>query len=188
MRAGLPAGEAVVLAVDEVVEFVETAGLAGRAVETREAGFEGVASFGRTDQRVVESLFPKDRIGRGDVGGGVGKRRRCDFAQEVRVSFGAQRETGVFVKEREFAVLVNEAKFTLFEEDPVVLGQERGEDARATGVGAVVPMDVEEGRVGGVQPVFEDVAPPTVKRPVDAHVVGDEVEEEAHAVGAQAFG
>ena len=44
-----------------------------------------------------------------------------------------------------------------------------------------VPVDVEERGVGRAAPVLEHVVPPVVVRAGDAHVVGDDVHDEAHA-------
>ncbi len=51
---------------------------------------------------------------------------------------------------------------------------------------AEVPVDVQSRRVFGVAAVPENVPPPRVHvGNTDAHVVGDDVEDQAEAVGAQ---
>jgi len=49
-----------------------------------------------------------------------------------------------------------------------------------------VPVDVEEGRERRRLAPFEDVEPPPVLVPADPHMVGDKIEDEAHAALVQA--
>ena len=43
-----------------------------------------------------------------------------------------------------------------------------------------LPIDIESGRVRGFRPPFHDVKPPRIVGVEDTHVIGNEVQNEAH--------
>ncbi len=91
----------------------------------------------------------------------------------------------VEVANRESAGFVAKYEVSRFEHLAVGLAEEAQQDPVAQLDLARPPIDIEESRMTGAGAIFEDVVPPFVLIADDAHVVGNDVEDLAHAVGMQ---
>ena len=88
-------------------------------------------------------------------------------------------------QEKEGAVLVAQGQVLVLQRPTILIPQNRQEHL----VGQLGldrgPVHVEEGRILGTRTVFEHVRPPGVFAGGDPHVVGDDIEELAHAVALE---
>ena len=106
--------------------------------------------------------------------------------QELRVAAHRDREALLEVGDVEGALGSRELQPELagFEHLAVLIAEHRQRDLAEEAARARLPVDVEEGRIGADRAPFEHVQPPGIVG-TDAHVVGHEVEQQAHAVLVQ---
>ena len=106
-------------------------------------------------------------------------------AEDARPRARRDRQHRVEVADEEAAVLEDELQLAAVEHGAVLVAQDRQQHL----VGQLglhgAPVDVEGRRVGRGGAVLEHVEPPGVAVLRDAHVVGDDVDEQAHAARAQ---
>jgi hypothetical protein len=108
--------------------------------------------------------------------------------QDARVRPRIDREDGLVIAHQEAAILVLELQLAVLEHPAVVVAEDGQEDPVAQLGLERLPVDVEEGREARGGAVLEHVLPPGVPRPDDAHVVGDDVDQQTHAARPEGVG
>src|SRR5882672_1293328 len=212
-----PKTEAIRLIVEETFQVVETVGVAFAAVDFRQnliqGGFEDCTAINQAcDPALDNFLFPLTFPYLGQVG--ILPRRQVGQGGEYALEFEQVIVTGwelvfyfrknLFEEQRpgawgqgikdalsvegKRACFVGGADHLAFQDEAKLIGQERQQDfVGKLGLGRV-PIDIEvagEVRTGAV---FEHVPPPEIRRMGDAHVVGDDVDNQPHGKPLQAFG
>ena len=108
--------------------------------------------------------------------------------EDLRIRVRAQRQTRPGVADEERALGQLDAELSRLEDAAVLVGQ----DGEQHLVGQLalhgMPVDVEERGARRAGAVLEDVEPPRVGVARDAHVIGDDVEDEAEAMRGQRRG
>ena len=209
-----PVGGAVRLVGEQRVQRLHALGVAGLAVEEPDVVLDEGAHRGRRRQQrdqllTADLLFaparghargilvrvrrqrrePRDeRLQRDDVGV-LGAQRGGEDVDAVAQDPGPRarrdRQHGVEVADEEAPVLEAQLQLAAVEHGAVLVAEHGQQDL----VGELglhgPPVDVEGRGVGRGGAVFEHVQPPRVAVLRDAHVVGDDVDEQAHVAGAQ---
>lgn len=93
--------------------------------------------------------------------------------------FGVNGEALFEVGDPELVLFVDEPEFAAFEGAAVMIAEDREEDFLVESWAMGIPVDVEGGGEAGEMAVSEEIGPPLVKGMADAHVVGDNIEEQA---------
>jgi hypothetical protein len=109
-------------------------------------------------------------------------------AEDGGEGFGVNGEALFEVGDPELVLFVDESEFAAFEGAAVMVAEDREEDflveSRVTGV----PVDVEGGGEPGAMAVAKEISPPMVMGMADAHVVGDDIEEQAEVKSFEGAG
>lgn len=179
--------------------------LALLAVEALDRRLEGPAYRWRALQEVAQpKLRSRSRRRRGgqirpiDLGDGlqrrdsvlwpgVGAQPRQRVAEDLRVALRAEREGAVVVFDHQPSILEAELQLAPLQ-DPAVLVAQDGEQDLPPQLGlGRGPVDVERAGVMGAASVLQDVVPPGIVVGPDTHVIGDDVDQQAHLPGRQRF-
>src|ERR1700680_2051807 len=96
------------------------------------------------------------------------------------VGAGSDRKQGIEVLKKEAAVLKCEFNFAGIEGLAEGTSQHRQKNSAVETARVGMPFDIEEGGVGGLGAIFEDIHPPRIFG-AGGHVIGNGVEEETHA-------
>ena len=102
--------------------------------------------------------------------------------QDERIAGRRDREGGVVVVDMEGALVEDEPQLAAFQDVAELIAQHRHQHLVAQLVLERPPVDIEEGGIFGRAAVFEHVLPPGVGAAADAHVVGNDIEDEAHSM------
>ena len=211
LRGDAPKSEPIRLVVEHLFEQIETRGVAGRAVELGHRAGDEVADrrilrgqrseaplddlllalpFG--DEGGVGLVAARQMLDRGEdalefvesrvAGAELRLQLRQPVHEDKSVAARSDGEAVVEVADRERAGVVFELQLLRFEDLDVRFAEDRDEDAALElGAGRRGPGDVEVAGVGRRRAVLEDVVPPGVFAADHGHVVGDDVEQNAHA-------
>ena len=194
-----PEGEAVVLALEELVQGVRI------GVETLDEVVDRARSGrllakGRGQQAAGDLLVAVPAVdtrvvrvrGGWQVGEHVGDEREalrpgpggglCE--ERVERAWGHGKRV-VGVADLESSLGMVEPQLARLQHPAVVVAEDGHEDHVAQPLLGRVPLDIEVARVAARLPVLEHVPPPRVLRPRDRHVVGHQVDDMAQAVLAQ---
>ena len=207
-----PVREAVRLQVQQPVERVEAARLPGAAVQPADAALDQIADAaaggGERREAPLDDLLlarahrhrrgitiaarrqvaagGEDALQLVGVGAGVILEPLVNRALEHRgVGVRRDRQRLIEVADEERAVAVGELQLLALEHLAVLAAEDRDQDLVGELILHRVPLDVEEAGEARARAVLEDVEPPRVGRPGDAHMVGHEVHDVAHAAGLQ---
>ena len=112
------------------------------------------------------------------VGAGLGH----DLLQDLAVSIWADRQSMLVIPggKAAFGVVVAKRDLAAFQRFAIGAAKNRNQNAAAGSPGQGLPIDIERGRVGGFRSPFQDIEPPRIVGVVNAHVIGHEIENEAH--------
>ena len=104
--------------------------------------------------------------------------------QDNRIARRRQRKTVLVIPGAEAALGHIEAQFNLaaFEHRPVLVAEHRQQHAAFQILAERIPIDVEITRIGRGLAPFENIEPPRIVGTPDRHMVGHDVEDEAHAM------
>ena len=207
-------GEPVRLHVQQAVERVEAARLAGDAVQTADARVDERAdvrarALQRRETTLHDLLFARangDRLGIAIAARREVARRGENALQLVGVAavvllepalhrlfehspecVGRDRQRLVVVADEERAVAIGQPQFLPLEDRAVLIAENRDQDLVGELVLHRMPFDVEEAREARARSVLEHVEPPRVRRLRDAHVVRHEVHDLAHPARVHRF-
>jgi hypothetical protein len=78
-----------------------------------------------------------------------------------------------------------EAELTAIEDAGVAIGEDREEDLAMEAGGWGIPVDIEMVGEAAGGAMRQQIRPPGIGGIGDAHIVGDEIEDEAHATGVE---
>jgi hypothetical protein len=211
-RRDAPVREPVRLRVQQAIERVEAARLAGQAVDLADAVLDqrcdaDAASGKRREAPLDDFLLPRPRRNRFRIAfaarrkvpaGGqdalqfVGVRPGVlvqpmleAHVQNRRVCIRRDRQRLLEVTHDEGAVVVGEFQFLTFQDFPVLIAEDRDEDLVGQLVLDRMPFDVEKVREARARAVLEHIEPPRIGRFRDAHVVGHQVHHVPHAARLQ---
>ena len=208
LRGHAPVRHAVGLLLEEPVEGVEAARLAGPPVDALTLAASAPAHRPVADQRRQRRLISLLAAALDALRAGLVRwaceRAGADAHHSSTASssgpssadsrgawarahgVGARVHRQVFSSIEKKAAVVADAQLPVLEHRPVVIAEHRQEHAVGR-PGDGLPVDVEERREERAGSVLQDVHPPGVVG-ADAHVVGHEVEEEPELVGVQRLG
>ena len=88
----------------------------------------------------------------------------------------------VSIAQQKCPILVYEFHVLIFEDCTVLIAENRQQDFVFEFALDRMPVDVECRGVPGAGTVFQHITPPAVQGLADAHVIGNDVEDEAHPV------
>jgi hypothetical protein len=119
----------------------------------------------------------------------VGARSGHDLLQDLAVSIWTDRQSMLVIPggKAAFAVVVSKHDVAAFQRFAVGTAENRNQNAAAGSPGQGLPIDIESGRVGGFWSPFQDIEPPRIVGVVNAHVIGNEIENEAHIGGCESI-
>ena len=183
-----PPGEAEVLLVQQAMQQI-AAGF-GRLAIGAQRGFDRACQFGAAEHFARGNGRAAHGV---PVGGHVGKGAGGFFEhaalgeQDGSVGARVYPETVVVISDEQPAVLRVEfqLEFAVGQGLAVRLAQEGREHAATQGRVRRIPVYVEELGVGAGAAPFQHIQPPGIFRAAYAHVVGHDVQDQAHVVGAQ---
>ena len=89
------------------------------------------------------------------------------------------------VSQSQFAFFQEQREALALEHGPVLIAQNGEQDFVAQLLLDWMPIDVEGGGVAGARTVLKHVPPPAVQRLADPHVVGHDIDDQAHVVGME---
>ena len=190
VRGGAPAGQAIVLTLQQGVQPLLVGGLA-----TVEGGYRLVDGGGDGGVLCGIGQLALGATGFFQVLGpcreGIGEQTQLGqvaLAQDLTVGTRIDRKVVGVVLDAEGALLGVEYQLEFAGLQHVAIGvTEEGQQHLALQIRVgPVPVDVVEARVAALATPFEDVQPPGVLRAAHVGVVGHEVGDQAHAVFAQA--
>ena len=107
--------------------------------------------------------------------------RREDRGNGLRIDW----QHSIEIFHDEVAVFERDLYVAVLEVFAVRIAQYRGKDFVAQFRLQRLPINVEKVRVGRGAPVLKHVLPPRIGAVSDAHVIGHDIENQAHAVGLQ---
>ena len=153
----------------------------------RSATRAGSASMhlGRCSKAVNDAFQFAQVLGVGGHGGFQGVEA---MAQDRLIGSRLQRQQGLAAADEEGAVAKLQLQFARLEDLPILLPQDRQEDAVLEFFLDGTPIDVEIGGVGRRRAVLQHVVPPGVLARRRAHVVGNDVDDQAHAAAMEGLG
>ena len=192
VRGGAPAGQAVMLALQQRVQPLE-AFLAIHAVRVH-APLQGHAHLGRLAQLAQFLAQPEGAVpaplATRQAGEAHGQRAQPDMAcmsQDARAGRRCQGKTVFMVGDVELpgVFLVAEDQLSGAQHLGIVAAQEGHQQLTAQQRVVGAPLDIEELGVGAGFAPFQHVEPPGVAVAADRHVVGDDVQDQTHAVRVQ---
>ena len=105
--------------------------------------------------------------------------------QDGHVAAGVEREDRVVVADAESAAPVLELQLLILQEPTILVPEQREQDLVLQLGLDRVPFDIEEARARRRAAILEHVRPPRVAASRDAHVVGHDVHELAHTVAPE---
>ena len=212
LRRDAPEGKAISLIIHQLIERIEAARVARRAVDLGDRSLDRLQHLRRFLAAPVEPALddlllprplgdacriglraPRQIIERGDDALEFGVEilvamRREEIErdlQDVPIGAGRDRPFVLVVVEIKRAGFEPHLQLAALEHAPVLIAEDRQQHLVVQVGLQRPPVDVEIGRVDGARAILEHVHPPRVERLADAHVVRDEVEHLAHPVRVQ---
>ena len=194
-----PEREPVRLRFQQLVQMLERARHARRAVEGAERAFDRrgrrMRVRGRREPALEQTRVAiarhdrrRRRVLPGRQVGEAGRELRIlGERQDPRILPRVDRKAVSVIPHREFpgGAVEGDAQLAALQHEPVVVTENRDEHAARHGFVERPPVDVEEPGVTRGRAVLQHVEPPGVVGAHDPHVVGHHVDHEAHAVGMQ---
>src|SRR4029450_1889166 len=109
-------------------------------------------------------------------------RLRNGFLHNLAVAVGSDGQPMFEVPDGEASLpgIVPKLDFATFKRLAIGASENRNEDAAARTCRQRVPIDIERSSSRGFRSPFQDVEPPRIVGVMDAHMVGNEIENEAH--------
>src|SRR5579863_5392370 len=107
--------------------------------------------------------------------------------QDARILARIDGETMIVVRNVELASLraKDEFQFATFQHDPIMIMKNWHEHFSVKFVFYRMPVNIEKARIDGGFAILENVQPPRIVAAHDSHVVGDDVEDQSHAMLVQ---
>ncbi len=192
VAGGAPAGQSIMLAFKEAVQALEAI-LAGRVVAVqrlleRLSRFSVLQLFGQVGTQQASGLVRR-RLGLQCIEMLCQRPqlRMLGGAQYLAVARRGDREAMLVVLGVQGAIVDIQAQFNgaLLQRLAIVTAQEGHQQLPFEQGVRRIPFDVEELRIGAAATPFEHVQPPGVTGTTHGHVVGDDVQDQSHALAAQ---
>ncbi len=199
LAGGAPEGQAVVLALQQVVEGIGV-GIDRGHLGVNRGGHVGLG-VEQAPQPLVQDAAVALPLGRhvGVHDEGVGQLAVADGhgvqllggaphrgpGQQLVQAAGRDRQAVVEVGDHERTVLQDQADVARLQDPAVVVAQDGHQHAAGELALGRVPVDVEVAGVGAGGPVGQHVPPPAVVPAVEGHVIGHDVEHRPQALVTQ---
>jgi hypothetical protein len=121
----------------------------------------------------------------GVIGSKAGVERLHPLAQHQRRAARVDGQHPLEIFEHQRPVVEHHLELAPFEDLPVLVAENGQQHLVPELLLDRFPVDVEEPRVRGAGTVFEHIPPPRVGLRIDGHVIGNEIDEQPQAVGAE---
>ena len=191
IRSRAPTGEAIALAFQQVMQALET--FTGERIVGFQVVLDGL-EHGRVGGQFTQLVLQGDRqaVGIGLVAQcaesiGQGFQRLDVGFEQLAVGHRANRKVVFVMLDKKRAVLRIEAQGqgAVLQGNTIVAAQERQQQLPLHQRVGGVPLDIKELAIRAQATPLKQVQPPGIVTPADRHVIGDDIEDQPHALFAQ---